>query len=158
MAHVHLPISVDWSAHERQVLRCKPGMLAVMRGLARAVGCRQHIEGWDDDSGYRVEFVVFRPGNNHLGKDTLGISLSICDSGDADDGLYGVHGNFMLDIIEEGGRIVGGCVPNNYTDECWVNYDDDLEWTGRLESLARGMSYCKDTIRTWKLERRAIAS
>lgn len=38
---------------------------------------------------------------------------------DPEDGI-----NFSLDIVENGGRIIGGMTPFNYTDQCWVPASD----------------------------------
>ena len=46
------------------------------------------------------------------------VSIEIVDSHDYEgfDGGY----TFCLDIVEYGGRILGGCAPYNYTEKCWV--------------------------------------
>lgn len=41
-----------------------------------------------------------------------------------DDEGYPFGINFSLDIVENGGLIVGQFAPYNYTDECWVNAKD----------------------------------
>lgn len=83
---------------------------------------------------YRYALSVCRPGAcspvpappNHYDTDLADITVEIAEAreyGDdeAHDG-YGV--NFGLDIVEIGGRILGGLTPFNYTDECWVDARD----------------------------------
>ena len=50
------------------------------------------------------------------------VSFKICESEQYDGERGGV--NFALDIVEEGGRIIGGLTPFNYTDRCWVSRKD----------------------------------
>ena len=50
------------------------------------------------------------------------VSFKICESEQYDGEKGGV--NFTLDIVEEGGRIIGGLTPFNYTDRCWVGRKD----------------------------------
>jgi hypothetical protein len=50
------------------------------------------------------------------------VSFKICESEQYDGEKGGV--NFALDIVEEGGRIIGGLTPFNYTDRCWVSRKD----------------------------------
>lgn len=50
------------------------------------------------------------------------VSFKICESEQCDGVKGGV--NFALDIVEEGGRIIGGLTPFNYTDRCWVSRKD----------------------------------
>jgi hypothetical protein len=65
---------------------------------------------------YRWELVVKSENLN------VDISLQICESEQYDGEVGGV--NFTLDIVEYGGRIIGGLSPFNYTDRCWVSRKD----------------------------------
>jgi hypothetical protein len=56
-------------------------------------------------------------------EDTIDISFIICESEEYDGEKGGV--NFMLDIVEWGGRMLGGLTPFNYTDRCWVDRCDE---------------------------------
>jgi hypothetical protein len=56
-------------------------------------------------------------------QDTIDISFKICESEQYDGEEGGV--NFALDIVEWGGRILGGLTPFNYTDRCWVDRSDE---------------------------------
>lgn len=55
-------------------------------------------------------------------EDTIDISFKICES--EEDGEQGGV-NFALDIVEWGGRILGGLCPFNYSDRCWVDRNDE---------------------------------
>ena len=50
------------------------------------------------------------------------VSFKICESEQYDGEKGGV--NFALDIVEEGGRIIGGLTPFNYSEQCWVSRKD----------------------------------
>lgn len=56
-------------------------------------------------------------------EDSIDISFKICESEQYDGEEGGV--NFMLDIVEWGGRILGGLTPFNYTPQCWVDGSDE---------------------------------
>lgn len=42
---------------------------------------------------------------------------------------------FRIDIVEHGGRILGGCCPDNYTDACWVDANDKEAVEKRWQQL-----------------------
>jgi hypothetical protein len=141
----------DWTAYERQVARQKPEMLKAMAELAARFG----VVTWDDDcDDFNVSFLVERPkpwaGEDY--KNRLDVKFSIWDSGDADDGIYGQHGNFVLDIVEEGGRIVGGITPYNYSDDVWVDYSDDAEWDQRRQDIIRSLYDVAALVERWLSE------
>ncbi len=50
------------------------------------------------------------------------VSFKICESEQYDGENGGV--NFAVDVVEFGGRILGGLTPFNYTDACWVARSD----------------------------------
>jgi hypothetical protein len=64
-------------------------------------------------------------GDGNGDEDTIDISFRICESEQYDGEEGGV--NFMLDIVEWGGRILGGLTPFNYTSQCWVDRSDQEE-------------------------------
>jgi hypothetical protein len=137
----------DWTAYRRQVERQKPAILAAMKSFAQALGIPAS-EVWDDDcDDFNVAFLVSRDDGERLDA-----KFSIWDSGDADDGVYGEHGNFIFDLVEEGGRIVGQCVPENYSDNVWVDYSDDDEWDFRREAIVRGFDAAKRIVNEWRAE------
>lgn len=93
---------------------------------------------------YRWALSVCRPGAhspvpeppNHWDKDAIDISVEIAEAseyGDEDHDGYGL--NFALDIVEYGGRILGGLTPYNYTDECWVDARDSEAVEARWKLL-----------------------
>jgi len=53
----------------------------------------------------------------------IDISFKICESDQYDGEEGGV--NFSLDIVEFGGRVLGGLCPYNYTPHCWVDRNDE---------------------------------
>ena len=53
-----------------------------------------------------------------LAEEDIDVSFRIAESETYDGSTGGV--NFMLSFVEVGGRIVGECIPENYTDKVWV--------------------------------------
>lgn len=47
--------------------------------------------------------------------------------------------NFMFDIVEWGGRIIGNFAPGNYTENCWVCRDDDAAVEARFQLFKKGL-------------------
>lgn len=56
-------------------------------------------------------------------QECIDISFHICESEQYDGEEGGV--NFMLDIVEMGGRVLGGLTPFNYSPQCWVDRNDE---------------------------------
>ncbi len=140
---------VDWKRMERVELALAPTMQEYMARLSRAVG---GTEVWADsmDIDYWVSFRVERvPGEMET---CLDVALKLIDSGEYDTGEYDVRGNVILDLVEYGGRIVGGISPYNYTDRVWVDYNDLDEFTRRLESIIASDEAIQVTINAWKAE------
>lgn len=76
-------------------------------------------EMFGDD--YRWSMVVRRPDAPEASEDDLvdlTVELAEADEYEGDDARGGI--NWGLDIVEYGGRILGGLTPFNYTDKCWV--------------------------------------
>jgi hypothetical protein len=69
-------------------------------------------ESWDCDD-YRWVLLVD-------GK--VDISFKLCESEKYDGERGGV--TFALDIVEVGGRIIGGLTPFSYSERCWVSRND----------------------------------
>lgn len=90
---------------------------AVMDGLRKALVEAGHdCEEPSDESidEYRWSMVV--DGN-------VDVTFTIAESEEYDGEEGGV--NFMVDVVEEGGRPLGGLCPYNYTDKVWVSRGDD---------------------------------
>jgi hypothetical protein len=139
----------DWTAYERQWERQKPAMKAFIEAVALPF-LSSVWEDNGDDYGFGTQ--IERPDRAEDAEDDEGkldITLQIWDSGDADDGIYGVHGNFVCDITEAGGRIVGGFTPNNYTDRVWVDYSDDDEFDARMAGITSLVEKCREVIAEW---------
>lgn len=60
---------------------------------------------------------------DEAGDGDIDIQIEIVDAIEYDGEENGV--NFRLDMVEWGGRIVGGLCPYNYSDQVWVEADDD---------------------------------
>lgn len=88
----------------------------------------------------RVQFDVgtdrFVPNENfdNLVPEPVDITVEIAESVQYDGTLDGV--NFGLNIVEEGGLILGGLTPYNYTDKVWVDVDNANALESRWNLLA----------------------
>lgn len=83
------------------------------------------------DDHYSWSMIVARED----GHDSVDITVQMAEAAEyGDDPPYGV--NFGLDIVEYGGRILGGLSPFNYTPECWVDGKDDAAVAERWQVLA----------------------
>jgi hypothetical protein len=119
-----------WAKYEARFKKHRTAMHAFIADIAKHFEVKEDFTNLDD---YAYFVIVDHPSGKKVA-----ISFEMVDSGDADDGIYGVHGNFNLKVVESGGRIIGGFVPENYTGRVWVPYEDDAEWEGRLNaSLSR---------------------
>ena len=135
-------IPANWDAYVRRWEAMKDRMEKFIQTIAEPF---EKVEVWEDnveDYGWHVS--IEREDGNKLDLD-----LSIWDSGDADDGVYGVHGNFHCGLVEEGGLIVGGCIPHNYSDRVWVDYSDDDEWETRLQGFEENVLGFIHAIEEW---------
>jgi hypothetical protein len=117
--------------------RYRPRIEALLRKVGEAcVGSGLQVERvedgivkvWDmcgDDFKWAIG--VWRPDGDMSDFDqVIDVSVEIAEElsyGDESHEGYGV--NFSLDVVECGGRILGGLTPYNYTDECWVDARDD---------------------------------
>lgn len=92
-----------------------------------------HTEGPDEMFGddYRWALlvrVVSEPGQYPVADGDIDITLQIAESMQFEGTEDGI--NFSLDVVEVGGRILGGLTPYNYTNDVWVDVSDDdaVEW------------------------------
>jgi len=100
--------------------------MSVLRSIANVL--REH--GWETwsptqmfDDHYRWAMLVVVDGDGEkLGDHDIDITLEMCESEQHGDDPGGV--TFRLDIVEVGGRILGGCSPYNYTEKCWGARND----------------------------------
>jgi len=69
----------------------------------------------DDDDAGRWDMVV-EPSEGR--EEVIDISFHFAESENWDGEKGGI--NFMLDVVSEGGRMLGGLTPYNYTESCWV--------------------------------------
>lgn len=69
------------------------------------------------------------------GREPFDISFELADS----HGYEGTDGGytFQIDIVEEGGRILGRFAPYNYSDQCWCVTLDDIKT--RFELVVEGV-------------------
>jgi hypothetical protein len=134
----------DMTAYDRRFETHKDAMRAFIAAIAQEFGTDVDA-AISDESGFGT--IITR----HDGT-LLDVSLTIWDSGEADDGIYGKHGNFMLSAVEEGGRILISIAPSNYSADVWVDYDGeeaDNEWHYRMDTFSRSVSDVIATIREW---------
>ncbi|MFA6270926.1 MAG: hypothetical protein WC657_07010, partial [Candidatus Paceibacterota bacterium] len=135
-----------WAKAEKLAAKVGPRMKALMDRLAERFGETAWEDDCDNVAGFGFEVSRYAGDEN-----PLGVTFEIWDSGDADDGVYGVHGNFVLDIVEYGGAIVGGITPENYTDGVWVDYEGaDEEWERRLAGIERAEDAIAECIEEWR--------
>jgi hypothetical protein len=132
---------INWNKYERQIKRQSPKIEKAMEKLARVYSQNVMVDNGDD---FVVSFGV-----SGKGKNTLWVSFEIWDSGDADDGIYGEHGNITFKMVEDGGVIVSDFTPYNYSDNVWVDYEDDKEWDERVECMIQSLPEVKAIIDSW---------
>lgn len=75
----------------------------------------------DDMDEYRWGFMIDFEKDLGPNKKVI-IDMRIAESEQYDGSANGV--TFAIDMVESGGRILGGMVPFNYTPEVWVSRDD----------------------------------
>jgi len=120
-------MATNWDQHNRQTQRQSPTMKRIISDVAEAY----NVKAWHNDADdFTWGCTIERSDGNRLD-----VTFAVWDSGDADDGVYGIHGNFVLGLVEEGGRIVGNCIPFNYTRNVWADYIDDAEWDLRIRGF-----------------------
>lgn len=124
--------STIWEALEAKY---KPEVIALASRVAKDI--REYSadaeNGWEvsdvsdwTDEDFTVLFLVNRPEG-----EPIDITFRLLDAEAWDDTENGT--SFSCDIVAEGGRIVGGYHPFNYSDDCWVNPTDESAVQGRWE-------------------------
>jgi hypothetical protein len=112
---------------EQIARRYKRRICAVLNAIASAVQDAGYLV--DDpcdlssDDDHRFTFTVHRDNDiNEFSPEDIDVSLEVCPSEEFDGETGGV--NFSLNVVEVGGRILGGLTPFNYTPEVWVSRKD----------------------------------
>jgi hypothetical protein len=129
-----------WQNYDRRFETHKEEMRELVAKAAETFGA-EVIEETDSDKGF--SFAVERSDGRYFG-----VSLVISDSGDADDEIYDVHGNFAVRF--ERGDESWTFGPGNYTDDCWANYDDDGTWRSKLDKLRQEFAKIPVLIEEWQ--------
>jgi hypothetical protein len=93
----------------------------------------------DDEWWMRVVTGEGRTADDDLEDDDIDIRFIIATSTDWD-GTENVV-NFMLDVVEVSGRMLGGLIPYNYTDQVWVSRDDEEAIEERFQIMERADPY-----------------
>lgn len=105
--------------------RIEKHMVGIAKALAEAgFDCTEHVDFWDCDE-YRWSVYVrrgVRDAEDHSERD-VDVTFQIAESAQCDGSEDGI--NFTIDIVEVSGRIFGGMCPYNYTNKCWVPFDDE---------------------------------
>jgi hypothetical protein len=101
-------------------------IMAIMGRIASVLQAESYlVEGpqFMDGDSYSWSLLVHLDGDiDEVAQDDIDISFRIAESERHDGEVGGI--NFALDIVEVGGRIVGGLTPFNYSDRCWVDRTD----------------------------------
>ena len=83
---------------------------------------------------YRWSMLVHRHPGDHADDDGVDITVEIAEERDYDDDEgYGL--NFGVDIVEYGGRNLGGIAPFNFTPEVWVDSRDENAVAARWQLI-----------------------
>lgn len=106
-------------------------LLRRVRDVCRAEGLATDDEPFDMCCDtFRWSMVVYRTANRDA-EGSIDVSLEIAEEREYEGEGFGV--NFGMDIVEWGGRILGGLCPYNYTERCWV---DARRWNDVRERWA----------------------
>lgn len=101
-------------------------IMAVMGRIASALQGESYlVEGphFMDGDSYSWSLLVHLDGDiDEVAQDDIDITFKIAESEEYDGEIGGI--NFCLDIVEVGGRILGGLCPHNYSPQCWVDRTD----------------------------------
>ena len=76
-----------------------------------------------DDYSWYVQVLLGGPDQEEPCDTDIGITFQINESTECDGSENGI--NFSVNVVELGGRIIGGLSPYNYTEHCWVSLDDE---------------------------------
>lgn len=100
-------------------------ILRAVRDAVRDAGMSADDEPFDlSGDDYNWGICVWRTPDPSDEEGCIDVRIEIAearsyDGYDGDGETFGI--NFELDVVEWGGRILGGLSPYNYTDECWVD-------------------------------------
>jgi hypothetical protein len=112
---------------ERVADKYKPLAMALLnkiRAILEDEDLTVHDPWTLDGDTYQWVMVVHRHEGDHADDDGVDITVEISEERDYDDAEgYGI--NFGIDIVEYGGRILGGLAPYNFTPDVWVDSRDD---------------------------------
>jgi len=100
----------------------EPRILVILNAMRTALNeaghnCGESFDMSSDD--YRWSMII----NGDDGSNGINISFIIAESEYWDGEENGV--NFMVDVVEFGGRMLGGLCPYNYSNKVWVSRDDE---------------------------------
>ena len=113
-----------WTAYERAYRELSPAIGAFMQALAGEFGATADEDCYQESYGWQASFMH--------GGIRYHAELRLNDASDYGDDEPGEQGNLYLSVIRDGGQIVIGWAPFNYTDECWVPYSDLDTLRGRV--------------------------
>ena len=103
-----------WDKYESACKRHAPALKTFVQNVAACFGVNaQEDTGENYGYGFRV---------THDGV-TVYLDCQLWDAGAFGDAEPGELGNWHLSACFEGGEIIIGYSPENYTPECWVDYD-----------------------------------
>ena len=77
------------------------------------------------DEHLNISFMAYREGETEEGPqgDDVDVSFQVAPSVHFDGSLEGI--NFIVDVVSVSGEIIGGMTPFNYTDQVWVDVNDE---------------------------------
>lgn len=133
-----------WANYERRWRVLSPRMKAYLDKLAAQFPGSEVWENNGDD--YSWNLLVKRPDGN-----VLDVSFELLDAGSSGDHAAGVRGALAIHLVEEGGLIVGGLTPHNYSDQLWIPYLDATRFDDRLRAMEGADAAPK--IRAWLANR-----
>ncbi len=132
---------MGWENYEARLAKDSEQMRAIVEAAAKPFGAEVVDELDCDDKGF--SFSVERSDGQ-----VLRIKLGINDSGDADDGVYDVHGSYIVD--HDNPEQASSWGPDNYTAKCWADYGDDDAWSEKLDAVRRHFAMIPGYVEEWQ--------
>ena len=130
-------LETNWSDYLDIFERYKDRMRAVVEDI---VSNRNDVDFYDgDDYGYIGSIGSVK------GDGGLCITLRLVDSEEP----AGYRGNFILEIVEDGGTLLYSYAPFNFTPECWVCYCDVEEWGFRMVMIESDAYHAREVVKHW---------
>lgn len=124
------------------------GMKERMKGVLETAQKEVGGEIWEDNSN-DYGYVLDVP----HGDGVIAVSIKLVDSAESENTDPGTTGNFQVEIIGPGGVVIGNYVPNNYTPDCWIAYEDEALWEERLDEIERIIAHqIGYSVEHWKSE------